>query len=42
MEHSLPHFGFGLWIRNLEALGVTATAKTCLMSLKIAAVPLAE
>ena len=34
MEHSLPHFGFGLWVvwRNVEALGVPQPQKTCLMS----------
>ena len=46
MEHSLPHFGFGLWIvwRNLEALGGTATAKNVPdVGLKITLrVPLAE
>ena len=46
MEHSLPHFWFGLWIVwwNVEALGGTATAKNVPEAgLKITLrVPLAE
>ena len=46
MEHSLPHFGFGLWIvwRNVAALGGTATAQNVPdVGLKITLrVPLAE
>ena len=46
MEHSLPHFWFGLWIvwRNVEAQGGTATAENVPdVGLKITLrVPLAE